>query len=401
MSVETGTATSSADLLNKLNTFLKKGHALSPQYTTVGDGKITGLIGTADSVFETITVTFTSATEFDVNGSVTGAMGSGEVDVLFEHANVEFTIEDGDVAFEIGDEIAFVMTPPWEAMREVADSEYIWKAPGDDDAQEIYVGALRFNDTGAGNYDNWRLGGMTGYIGASSFVAQPGMSTLGATGGPILPLWNSTIPYWFIATGARVIILAKVSNSYESAYLGFIHPYMSPGSFPYPLVVGGAMSFTSEPGATSSTWRFSNVNTNQHRAFFHPHTESTTTKNSGQLRMRKPDGSWTGFQSGYSSAANAPGAVWPYAADQGGGNGGTQMDDLRPNLDGSYPLFPIVLSDNVTNAANMWGELVGVRAITHFGNAVENTIEIGRETWIVWTMQTMNTARAFAAVRLD
>ena len=85
MSYETGTATSYTDLLNKLDTFLRKGHALPVTWTGVGNGTLSGLIGTATTVLETITVTWTSATAFNVSGSVTGSMGSGTVHRRFRH----------------------------------------------------------------------------------------------------------------------------------------------------------------------------------------------------------------------------------------------------------------------------------------------------------------------------
>ena len=91
MSWESGTATSYTDLLTRLNAFLLLGHALPPVYTGTGNGLITGLIGTGASVQETITVTLTAATTFDVSGSVTGSMGSGTVGTPFSHANVAFT----------------------------------------------------------------------------------------------------------------------------------------------------------------------------------------------------------------------------------------------------------------------------------------------------------------------
>jgi len=58
--------------LQKSLIFLK---ALAPEYQTSSDGEIVNLIGTADSVYEDITVTLTSSTTFAVTGSVTGGIG--------------------------------------------------------------------------------------------------------------------------------------------------------------------------------------------------------------------------------------------------------------------------------------------------------------------------------------
>jgi len=383
MSWESGTATSYTDLLDKLNTFLTKGHALPPVYTGTGNGTITGLIGTASSVQETITVTLTGATTFDVTGSVTGSMGSGTVGTPFSHAKVAFTVTAGSTAWQSGDTIAFVMTPPWVAERSVAGAEYIWRAPGNADSDAIFVGASAFSNAGA-DYYNWRLGGFTGYASGNAFTNQPGGMT-----GPILPLWNSNIPYWFVADGKRVIIVAKVSTVFESAYLGFIDPYPSPGQWAYPLAIGGMLAFSAEPAATSPNWRWSYAG-NEHHAFFKGFPGDAVDAASS-LRLRKPDGTWRGFGSSFAASASFPGALWPAASG---------MTDLRPNMDGTYPMFPIIATENDGTTTNVFGELAGVMATTGHLNTAENTITVGRETWLVIQNAHRTTKTDYAAVRL-
>ena len=78
-------------------------------YGGTGNGTLSGLVGTYASVPETITVTWTSATAFNVSGSVTGAMGSGTVGTLFSHAKVAFTAIVGGVAWTTGATASFVM----------------------------------------------------------------------------------------------------------------------------------------------------------------------------------------------------------------------------------------------------------------------------------------------------
>lgn len=363
MSYETGTATSYTDLLDKLDTFLRKGHALPITWSGAGNGTLSGLIGTASTVQETITVTWSSATAFSVTGSVTGSMGSGTVGTLFSHAKLAFTAVAGGTPFAAGSTATFVVTPPWTAMRSSAGSEYIWRAPGDGGADQIFVGASVFSNV-TGDYYNWRLGGFTGYAAGSAFTAQPGAMT-----DCILPLWNSSMPYWCIASGKRVIVIAKVSTVYESAYLGFIDSYATPGQWSYPLAIGGSMSWNTEPGATSVNWRWSYTG-NEHRAFACGGNYAVVRDVDAPIRVRKSDGTWRGF-----SIATGPyGLIWPY---------GCGMTDIRANLDGSYPLLPIVLAEDMGAVENVFGELAGTMATTGFSNAAENTVTVGRDTWLV------------------
>lgn len=383
MSWTTGTATSYTDLLDKLNTFLLLGHALPPVYTGTGNGLITGLIGTGASVQETITVTLTAATTFDVSGSVTGSMGSGTVGTPFSHAKVAFTVNAGGTPWVAGDTIAFVMTAPWVALRAVAGTEYIWQAPGNAGTDQILVGASIFSNAGA-DYFSWRLGGFTGYAAANPFANQPGGMT-----GPCLPLWNASIPYWFVADGKRVIVAAKVSTVFESAYLGFIDTYPSPGQWAYPLAVGGMMAFAAEPAATDVKWRWSYAG-NEHHAFFKGF-QGDAVNAASSLRIRKPDGTWRGFGNSFAASATYPGALWPAASG---------MTDLRPNLDGTYPMFPVIATENDGTTSNVFGELSGVMATTGHLNAAENTITVGRETWLVIQNAHRTTKTDYAALRL-
>jgi hypothetical protein len=83
VSIYTGSAASYTALLDALNAALLEGHALSITWGGAGNGVLSALRGTPTSVQETITVTWTSATAFNVVGSVTGSMGSGTVGSQF------------------------------------------------------------------------------------------------------------------------------------------------------------------------------------------------------------------------------------------------------------------------------------------------------------------------------
>lgn len=518
MSFETGTAANYLDLLAKLNAFLLKGHALPPVYSGTGTGLITGLTGTVSSVQETITITFSSASAFNVVGSVTGSMGSGAVGTAFSHAKVGFTITAGGTAWANGDTIAFVMTPPWVALQDVvgfaASSTYgdgfgpnmaldgsaltcwqsaddvtsgwvevdfgsphtireyavqarsdisqptscpaawalehwsgsawvvddtrsgqttwlqgetrvfsitattasrwrinisannghvdfvsmgglelretvgganvaevgcLWRAPGNANLDAIYVGALPYYHAAA-DYYNWRLGAFSGFTVGAHWSTQPGKNI-----SKHLYLWNQAIPYWFIADGKHVAIVAKVSSVYESAYLGFPDSYASPGHHPYPVMVGGSACHASEPAAGSLAWRWSTTGA-EHAAWW-----KGLNGASAQLSMRRIDGTWATFDAGNTYMSSIYGSIWPYVS---GGTG--SMTYLVTNLDGSYPLYPIVL--NETSAC--YGEPAGVMATTGYLQSAENTIIVDRAQWLVVPNIFRSARTDYAAFRL-
>jgi hypothetical protein len=392
MSVLIGSATDYADLLNQLDSFLTAaGQALTPSFVGTGNGTIDAHGGTA-SVAEVITVTFNSATAFNVVGSVSGSLGSGTVGTLFTNSKAVLTITAGGTAFVATDAFTFAVCPPWTSLRRVSGSEMIWQAPGNGGLDEIIVGAKAFSNVGA-DYYNWRLGGFTAFNSGQPFNQQVGYNggNAQAHSSPVLNLWNSTIPFWFVANGRRVIIVAKISTVYCCAYLGFINSYMAPGAFPYPLAVGGSMcwSFSSEPAAANSNWRWSYTGAEM-RNFAIPHDNALSNPTDSQLALRLASGTWQGFCS--SNGDGTYGQVWPYAyVDR------TQWD-WRPDLDGGYSLLPIVLVDN---SPNVYGELDGVYAVTGFSQGAENTVTINGIAHLVVQNVFANTKSQFFVVRLS
>jgi hypothetical protein len=391
MSVKIGTATDYADLLNTLDTFLTAtGMALTPSFVGTGNGTIAALGGSA-GVAEVITVTFTDATHFGVVGSVSGSLGTGTVGTAFTSTKANLTITAGGTAFISGDVFTFAVCPPWTSLRRVAGSEMIWQAPGNGGLDQIFVGAKTFSDVGT-DYYNWRLGGFSAYNSGSAFNAQPGYvgGVAQAHSSPVFTLWNSSIPYWIVANGRRVIVIAKVSTVYVTAYLGFLASYMAPGAFPYPLVVGGNAAFYTEPVTLSSSWRWSYAG-GEMRNFAIPFSTQMSFDFQSSLQLRLASGAWRGFD--ISPAEATFGQVWPFAyVDQG------SLYDWRPNLDGGYPLLPVVLFDSIPN---VYGELDGVHATSGFSQGSENTVTIKGIPYLVVQNVFRNTKADFFAVRLS
>jgi flagellar hook protein FlgE len=85
----------------------------TPAYggTNVGNGTISALGASASTVAQTVTMTATSATQFSVVGSVSGAMGTATVGTPFVSGPLSFTIAAGSTAFATGDTITVPTTP--------------------------------------------------------------------------------------------------------------------------------------------------------------------------------------------------------------------------------------------------------------------------------------------------
>lgn len=403
MSYEIGTATSAADLLNKLNTFLTaKGKAYGLSYVGTGNGVLTAWDGGASSVSETFTITATSATSFTVVGSVSGSIGPATVGTTFTHAKLTFLISAGGTAFVAGDAFKLNTCPPWVNQRNVAGSEMIWLAPGNDGLRQIYLGAQLFSNVGA-DYYNWYLSSFTGYASGNTFQTQAGFIP---TGTPVVPLWNSTIPYWFVANGQRVVVVAHIGTAYMHAYLGLLNTYISPGQWPYPVFTGGSMAWATPPVATSTNWRYTYGGIEMH-SYWRGYIWYSSVHTNCSGRIRLPDGTQMGV-AGYTAAevvrSGAPSSVWPYACDSNAA-GSRGFQNIRENLDGSYPLLPIVFSaDNAVTAGdttNTWGELDGVKATTGHSNSSENTIKEGPLTYVVFQDTFRNEKDFFCAVALD
>jgi hypothetical protein len=397
MSFQIGTATDYADLLNQLDTFLtSQGMTLAPAFVGSGNGTIAGLIGGSASVAEVVTITFTDATHFAVVGSSSGAIGTGTVGTAFASTKINFTITAGGTAFVATDVFTVSTTPPWTSKRRTAGVQMIWQAPGNGNLDQILVGAEVFSNT-SGDYFNWRLGGFTAFDSSLTFENQP--NYLGGPGqtlpSPVLNLWDSSIPFWFVANGRRVIVVAKISTVYVVAYLGFMSTYPSPGAFPYPLVVAGSMAWdgvnvSSEPVVGSNNWRWSYAGDELRNFGIGLPVKS---HDSGcQLRLRLPTGIWRGFDSGFNESNF--GRLWPYSDAIIGG-----MADWRADLDGGYSILPIVLYDSAV--LNIYGELDGIGATTGFAQSSENTITIAGVSWLVVQNVNRTTKIDYFAVKLS
>jgi len=272
---------------------------------------------------------------------------------------------------------------------DAAFGQYLWKAPGNDGTSDINVGIHHFRRLDA-DYFNWELAAFDGHNAASSFYAQPG-----AQANLYLTLHNTSIPYWFVCDGRRVVVVAKIGSQYEPAFLGLLEPYFTPGQVPLPMALGGTLAIETKPTWDQAAWRHSNT-TNAHRAPTHsdPNVGSFSRALAAyQLRARKPDGSWAGFNASWNDSFTALFApdhwIWPYAGD---------FNLLDVNLDGGYALWPVML---MHATPNVLGQLAGISAVTGQGLTAESTVRVGQVDHLTVPNITRTDRNDWLAVRLD
>jgi len=247
-----------------------------------------------------------------------------------------------------------------------AEAEEVLRGPGIAGDQEIYFGLRRDYDAAA-DWFNLQLRGGSGYV--------AGQGLIGPSGAKNLMLWDQTIPYWCVANGQRVVLVAKVSTTYHSLHAGYLLAYGTPGQYPYPMYIG-ASDFTA-----GRRWSSTDHDT---RFFVAPGDAG------GALRLQ--DGTWQDIENFYSSSSSRNDySVNPHSSGL--------MDNMRENLDGGYTLLPCVVHKKTPPAA--FGELDGVRAVGGFGLAAEDIIQAGGDDWLVVQNVFRTEAEDYMAVRLD
>jgi hypothetical protein len=297
-------------------------------------------------------------------------------------------------------------------------SEALLKAPGTGGTDEIYTGIRTEYDAGAGWY-NLFLNGYTGYDPLeTSWFKQPGalphfdsVVALTRLPQPMVPCWDSPMPYWFAANGRSFRFGVKVSTSFEGGYLGWILPYATPGQYPYPLAIGG--SLVPDDANRSTLWRFS-VNSVAHSVFPIPgcnNSPAQATENIGtSLYLRLTTGDWGFVGNRYSGGSADPNlitgqdmtngsrrSVWPTSTRLQAAGSGTR--DMRECLGGGYILVPLIIHQRLPTQA-VFGELEGVYQISGFSNAAENTAVIGGTTHVVLQNVARTEAHEYWAIAL-
>lgn len=279
----------------------------------------------------------------------------------------------------------------WTVMRHTApasgDHELILRGPGLAGVDQIYVG-IKTEDAPAISGYNWKLQGFTAFANVT-FDAQPG--AMGGTNQPRLLLVNSPMNYWFVASGRRIIVVARAGSTYQIAYLGLIMPYGPPKNLPYPLFIGGCCY-------ESSVW---NRTTWEHSPFFYPRHPT------GGVQPTVSQGYFLGSSGWRPVTFKAGGSyyytelcVMPYSLKGYAQYLCRNLFQLRPNRDGSYPLLPVLLCAQGTSR-NIYGEFEGMWALPGFGLVSEDSIVGNGANHIVFSGGPLTDVDNFVAIRME
>lgn len=214
-----------------------------------------------------------------------------------------------------------------------SNRELILQGQGLSGTEQIFIGLRAYHDVGA-DYYNLSMAGFTGYVPAAPFDQQPGYRESG------LCAHNLRIDYWLNVNAQRIALAMKVGTPvYELGYAGKYLPYATPGQYPYPLAVIGTL-------AGVPPTRYSDITA--------AHTCGVKGGGIAQGAIRDVMGNWQQY------------LCQPYTAQT------NNAASIRRDCGGYYSAMKCALY----NAANVWGELDGVRYIPGFNNVTENTASI-------------------------
>lgn len=317
---------------------------------------------------------------FTVTGSVSGAQLSSFAGLHYINDYVSFRILDGATDFIVSDNwtiavtIGDLGTQGWEILRKEKDHLAMVKGKGLAGSDQIFVNMETYFDESA-DYYNMRLNGADGYDATETIANQLNNSPT-----VYVPLIDTAISYWIVASGRRFIVIAKTSTNFHGCYCGFFLPFATPTQYPQPLVIGGS--------SATSTARWSNT-TAQTTGFFDPYDG---------VKIRKTNGAWASVRNGGGEVV-----FHPYSASDEGASG-HRAHNIRTDLAGNYLLMPITVVLTTVGSATEYGilgELDQCYFVSGFSNAAENIVNDGVYDHLVVQSAYKTGVGDYLALRLD
>ncbi|MCA1806445.1 MAG: hypothetical protein LC687_01065 [Actinobacteria bacterium] len=266
----------------------------------------------------------------------------------------------------------------WVTLRDDG-TDMIFKGPGLSSTEEIFIGFRPYANPATDTY-SIELAAFTGYSAGVVYDDQPGRIN---TKDAFLPGWTSTTPYWFIANGQRIIVISKVSTTYQSMYIGKFFPYGTPNQYPYPVFFGGMTNYHLDRFSGTDLSFFPSGLASENYAFMP----------SGVL---------------YNSTTSYPGSttfsIFPFFLSRMGTT--STFAEVAPFDSGDVVLMQSVLFFGGNNAATtpleaaMLGELDGIFWINGINQSSESIVTYGGYDHLVFQDGGKTGVNDYAAVRL-
>ena len=191
---------------------------------------------------------------------------------------------------------------------------------------------------------------------------------------PRLTLDNNLMEFWLSISPRRLLLVARVSTYYMSAYLGRILPLGSNLDYPLPLFVGGNRNIDgiASVGDSKNVWSSTD---DGNTAFC-----ITSSNRNGSPQVMQPTGVWSKMIGDAVSGNFTASSIWPYHSG---------MHNMLANADGTSPLFPTFVMGPPDNShpedVGEWlGYLEGVYATSHEGLQAESVISIGADEYLAF-----------------
>lgn len=272
----------------------------------------------------------------------------------------------------------------------------ILRARGTSGNEEILLAIHGFDYASLGVY-NWIYTYMLGYeetLSKTFLNEQAGCTPPICR--PLTALNNSTMPYWFVANGRRVVAVGKSSTNYSAMYLGYYLPYAPPSQFPIPIMLGGDLSIDIKNNNIA-------LSHGQHRHFTGP--------GAGCASMRRLDGAWVRISNNGNNGVGDPNVIyseaqgnydvryvmWPHSRMTDTSQG--LAASIRETLGGRYIMPNCVIVSRIDPA--VYGELEGCVYVSGFANAVEDIIQYDGVDHLVVQNVNRTAAHEFWALRLE
>lgn len=270
--------------------------------------------------------------------------------------------------------VTFASANNWTVL-EQSESRIFLKGTGLAGLDEIYAGVDTYEYPTSGIY-NWNMVGSWGYRAGRAPKLQPHNSNRSDADLVVGYFWNTSMQYWMVANGRRIIVVAKVGTTYQTIHLGLLTPPATDNQYPYPLLIGGAGSSNGinySSASISSFW-------------------SLVAGNYNASRLHFPGGLWgTQYQSG-TGIYSEPMFVADNICSAESGN-------ILAGLDGTYLLEPVYMVGSGT--LDIFGHVEGLFRITGHNNTSENVIAVSGVNYIVFQDCSRSGYGDFCAMRMN